>query len=66
MEFWFYFNVGIVAVLFTIIVSTHSLEKVPRLIKGIFLTFISYFLSKKEFESMRLYNIVSAIILTMF
>lgn len=66
MEFWYYFNIGIVAVLFTIIVSTHSLEKVPRLFKGVFLTFVSYFLSKKEFESMTVYNIVSAIILTMF
>ena len=66
MEFWFYFNVGIATILFLIIVTTQSSEKVPRLFKGIFLGFISYYLSKKQFESMTVYNLVSGIILTMF
>ena len=66
MEFWFYFNIGIATILFSIIVTTQSFEKVPRLFKGIFLALISYYLSKKKFDNMTIYNVVSGIILTLF
>ena len=47
MEFQFQIAVGMVIILFAVIFSARTYEKVPRLLKGIVITFVSYYLSKK-------------------